>query len=88
MPSALTCKRRAIPPAPSMLQRHSRDSSHQVQLSRPHISERQRVFAEASIRKSVEVTRTGDLLVRAVNEIVEADVILCQCKRDTGVARW
>src|ERR1700722_8695794 len=88
MQRALTSKRRAIPPAPSMFQRHSRDPSHQVQLSRPHISERCCEFGEAAIRKSVEVPRTGDLLVRAVNEVVDADVILCQSKRDTGVAPW
>ena len=62
VPSALTSEWRAIPPSPSMFQRHSRDPSHQVQLSRPHISERCREFAKGAIGKSVEVPRTGDLL--------------------------
>ena len=86
MRGALTSERRAVPPCPSMFQRHARDSSHQIQLSGPHISERCHELAEAAIGIPVEVPRSGDLLVRTVNEVVDADVVFCHCERNTGVA--
>src|SRR5262245_19015151 len=86
MQGALAGERRAIPQRPSMFQRHARDPSHQVQLSRPHISERFRELAEAAVETSVEVPRAGDLLVRGVDEVVDADVVLRHYERDAGVA--